>query len=120
MGEAVARWGDLADPSTKEASLIALAATQELSDLHWGDAADLGELRQMEKLAKKIPLEFCSMDMYNTAQGVAFGECTIHPGAYKSFNREWDEKLGLLYQNAKKVSDEDILVFFEEYGEYLA
>ncbi|MCP4942062.1 MAG: hypothetical protein GY924_08815 [Planctomycetaceae bacterium] len=52
MGEVVARWGDLADPSTKEAGLIALAATQELSDLHWGDAADLGELRQMEKLAK--------------------------------------------------------------------
>jgi tetratricopeptide (TPR) repeat protein len=52
MGEAVARWGDLADPSTKEAGLIALAATQELSDLHWGDAADLGELRQMEKVAK--------------------------------------------------------------------
>ncbi|MDB4807662.1 hypothetical protein OAH22_02275, partial [bacterium] len=52
MGEAVARWGELADPSTKEAGMIALAATQELSDLHWGDAEDLGELRQMEKVAK--------------------------------------------------------------------
>ena len=52
MGEAVARWGELDDPSTKEAGLIALAATQELSDTHWGDAEDLGELRQMERIAK--------------------------------------------------------------------
>ncbi|MGI9465609.1 MAG: tetratricopeptide repeat protein [Rubripirellula sp.] len=52
MGEAVVRWGEVADPSTKEAGMIALAATQELSDLHWGDAEDLGELRQMEKVAK--------------------------------------------------------------------
>ncbi len=43
MGEAVVQWGDLTDPSTKEAGMIALAATQELSDLHWGDAEDLGE-----------------------------------------------------------------------------
>ncbi|MAI72755.1 MAG: hypothetical protein CMM01_17860 [Rhodopirellula sp.] len=52
MGEAVVRWGELDDPSTKEAGMIALAATQELTDLHWGDAEDLGELRQMEAIAK--------------------------------------------------------------------
>ena len=51
VGAALARWGELADPSTKEAGLIALAATQELSDLHWGDEGDLGELRQMEEIA---------------------------------------------------------------------
>jgi len=52
MGESVARWGDVSDPSTKEATMIALAATQELSDLQWGDAGDLGELRQMEIVAE--------------------------------------------------------------------
>jgi hypothetical protein len=52
MGESVARWGDLTEPSTKEAGMIALAATQELSDMHWGDAEDLGELRQMESVVE--------------------------------------------------------------------
>lgn len=51
MGEAVVRWGEVDDPSTKEAGMIALAATQELSDLHWGQAEDLGELRHMEQVA---------------------------------------------------------------------
>ena len=52
MGEAVARWGNEADTATKEGGMIALAATQELSDLHWGDAEDLGEVRQMEVVAE--------------------------------------------------------------------
>lgn len=51
MGEAVVRWGDIADPSTKEAGMIALAATQELCDLHWGVAEGLGEVRLMENVA---------------------------------------------------------------------
>ena len=51
MGEAVARWGDVSDPSTREAAMISLAAAQELSETHWGNPEDLGELRQMEVIA---------------------------------------------------------------------
>tara|TARA_Y100000766_G_scaffold283037_1_gene297687 strand:+ start:1330 stop:2910 length:1581 start_codon:yes stop_codon:yes gene_type:complete len=71
-------------------------------------------IQQMEYLASKIPLRFCSMDMYNTTDGVAFGECTIHTGSYKSFNQEWNIKLGEMYENAKYFSDEEILAFLKE------
>lgn len=59
LGEAVARWGDKDEPSTKEAAMIALAATQELSESQWGDPERIGELNQMEAicsvLAKRWP-----------------------------------------------------------------
>lgn len=59
LGEAVARWGDKDEPSTKEAAMIALAATQELSESQWGAPEQLGELNQMEAicsvLAKRWP-----------------------------------------------------------------
>jgi ABC-type polysaccharide/polyol phosphate transport system ATPase subunit len=69
----------------------------------------------MEHLASKIPLKFCSMDMYNTEQGVAFGECTIHTGTYKSFSEEWDVLLGELYLQVEDFSDEHILAFLDEH-----
>ena len=75
-------------------------------------------VRQMEFLASKIPLKFCSMDMYNTTKGVAFGECTIHTGSYKSFNKEWNQKLGEMYENARDFSDEEILSFLESNSIY--
>ena len=68
---------------------------------------------EMERLSSLIPLKFCSMDMYNTPKGVAFGEYTIHTGSYKSFNPFWDKKLGELYENASEFSDEEILQFLE-------
>ena len=71
-------------------------------------------VREMEFLASKLPLKFCSMDMYNTDIGIAFGECTIHPGAYKGFDKEWDHKLGSLYEQAENPSDQVILDFLEE------
>ena len=69
----------------------------------------------MEYLASKLPLKFCSMDMYNTDQGVAFGACTIHPGAYKGFSEEWDVLLGELYLQVEDFSDEHILAFIDEH-----
>ena len=54
MGEAVARWGDVEDPSTREAGIIALAAAQEMSDVQWGIKEDLGELRQMVAIAEVL------------------------------------------------------------------
>jgi ABC-type polysaccharide/polyol phosphate transport system ATPase subunit len=71
-------------------------------------------VREMERLSKLLPLEFCSMDMYNTLQGVAFGECTIHPGAYKAFSKEWDMRLGERYASSPKVNDERIIKFLDE------
>jgi len=72
-------------------------------------------VEKMEYLASKLPFKFCSMDMYNTDRGVAFGECTIHPGAYKSFSKEWDLLLGELYLQEEDFSDEHILAFLDEH-----
>ena len=58
------------------------------------------------------------MDMYNTTKGVAFGECTIHTGDYKSFNKEWNQKLGEMYENARDFSDEEILSFLQSNSIY--
>ena len=59
LGEAAARWGDKSDPATKESAMIALAATQELSETQWADPEQVGELSQMEAivalLAKRWP-----------------------------------------------------------------
>lgn len=71
-------------------------------------------VQEMERLASLLPLKFCSMDMYNTQHGVAFGECTIHPGAYKAFVPKWNEKLGQLYEHAPDHSEEKILQFLGE------
>ncbi len=54
LGEAVARWGDAKQPSTREAALIALAATQEANESAWGIAAAVGELDQMRVVADVI------------------------------------------------------------------
>ena len=74
-------------------------------------------VREMERLASSLPLKFCSMDMYNTKNGVAFGEATIHTGSYKSYNKYWDEKLGQLYMEADEPSDKEISEFLEKYNE---
>ena len=76
-------------------------------------------VQEMEKLSSTLPLKFCSMDMYNTKNGVAFGEATIHPGAYKSFNKHWDEKLGQLYVEADEPSDKEIREFLEKHSAIL-
>ncbi|MGI9470450.1 MAG: hypothetical protein ACR2NZ_02880, partial [Rubripirellula sp.] len=59
LGEAVARWGDKEEPATKEAAMIALAASQELSEAQWGKSEMVGELTEMESivsvLAKRWP-----------------------------------------------------------------
>ncbi|MDG2224493.1 MAG: hypothetical protein P8L85_24140 [Rubripirellula sp.] len=54
MGQAVARWGTLDDPATKEAAMIALAAAQEASDTQWGSKDQVGELAMMQSVAEVI------------------------------------------------------------------
>ena len=54
MGQAVARWGKLDDPSTREAAMIALAATQEANDTQWGIEDNVGELIMMQSTAEII------------------------------------------------------------------
>ena len=71
-------------------------------------------VEEMERLSSLIPLRFCSMDMYNTTEGIAFGECTIHPGSYKSFIPMWNEKLGEIYQNTKEPDEGEIIKFLDE------
>jgi hypothetical protein len=54
LGEAVARWGDAKQSATREAAMIALAATQEANEAAWGIAAAVGELDQMRAVADVI------------------------------------------------------------------
>ena len=51
LGEAVARWGDAGQQATREAAMIALAATQEANETGWGEADEVGELDQMASIA---------------------------------------------------------------------
>lgn len=53
-GETIARFGDVDDPSTHEALMIALAATQEANSSHWAIPKQVGELHQMETLAELV------------------------------------------------------------------
>ena len=59
MAEVVARIGKRSEPSSKEALMIGLAATQEANQTHWASAEEVGELDQMRRLvdilAKKWP-----------------------------------------------------------------
>ncbi|NND96655.1 MAG: hypothetical protein HKN47_04925 [Pirellulaceae bacterium] len=59
LGEAVGRWGDKKEASTKNAIMIALAATQEANQNHWGLPEQVGELDRMRSIvdvfAKRWP-----------------------------------------------------------------
>ncbi len=61
FGEAVIRWGDVSQPATREAAMIALAAMQEANAIGWGQRENVAELRQMqviaELMAKRMPAE---------------------------------------------------------------
>ncbi len=54
LGETVARWGDIDNPATLEAAMIALAATQEANETGWGISSEVGELDQMNSIATVI------------------------------------------------------------------
>jgi hypothetical protein len=42
------------------------------------------------------------IDLYDTYNGVYFGEITPHPGMEITLNNYWSEKLGKLWDKAKE------------------
>jgi len=53
-GEAVIRLGEASKDSTHDSALMALAAAQEASSIHWGNPSAVGELHQMRTIAELI------------------------------------------------------------------
>jgi hypothetical protein len=56
----------------------------------------------VENLSSMIPLPFVRIDMFDSENGPAFGEFTFHPGTYKNYTLEWDQKLGQAYEDAEQ------------------
>ena len=84
---------------------VGLCAPPEKNEIH----------EAMDAIACQIPLRFVSIDMYNTTRGIAFGEFTVHPGAYTQFSTKWDETLGEWYRETTASEDEDLADFVERF-----
>lgn len=77
-------------------------------------------IEAMDKIADQIPLRFVSIDMYNTTRGIAFGEFTVHPGAYTQFAKGWDQKLGEWYLETTPYADEEVADFVKRFNSCIA
>jgi len=53
-----------------------------------------------EKISSQIPIPFVRIDLYDTTEGVAFGEFTFHPGNHWMFKDKWQKSLGQAYLEA--------------------
>jgi hypothetical protein len=53
--------------------------------------------------------------MYNTTRGIAFGEFTVHPGAYTQFAAKWDRTLGRWYAETTPSTNEEMADFVERF-----
>lgn len=84
---------------------VGLRAPQEKERIH----------EAMNFIARQIPLQFVSIDMYNTTRGIAFGEFTVHPGAYVQFSSRWDETLGQWYDDVAKPDETQIQNFVTKF-----
>ena len=72
-----------------------------------------------ERISAWIPIPFVRIDLYSTDKGVAFGEFTFHPGTYKNYTLEWDQKLGQAYEDSErriKESGASLTDFIKEMG----
>ncbi|PYF99405.1 TupA-like ATPgrasp [Georgenia satyanarayanai] len=54
-----------------------------------------------EVLSTAVPLPVVRVDVFGTEDGVVLGELTPLPGDSGTFTREWDERLGDLYDRAE-------------------
>ena len=70
------------------------------------------ELKPLLDLAKEISLElpipFVRIDFLVLNNEIFLGEFTPIPGGYTSFNQEWDQKLGEIYQSAMARISNDV------------
>ncbi|MGX9350088.1 ATP-grasp fold amidoligase family protein [Shimia sp. W99] len=66
-----------------------------------------GILEAAKKISIGITTPFVRVDLYEADEGVYFGEATLRPGslwkrkASSLFNPEWDEKLGIMWEEAE-------------------
>lgn len=96
MGLAVARWGDVDEPFTKEAALIAMASAQEANEIQWGSSEQLGELAMMREIANVIADRWPKDDQ--------LGSIWMNLGyLYEAFNQP-DQAIPL-YQKVSRQSD---------------
>lgn len=58
-------------------------------------------LKTASLISKNIPYIFCRVDLFDTPQGVYYGELTMHPGIGNNFTPEIDKQLGQLYLKAE-------------------
>jgi len=59
-------------------------------------------LEVARKLSKAVKYPFVRIDLYDTFNGVYFGEITPHPGMEITLNDLWNERLGVMWDLAIK------------------
>ena len=59
-----------------------------------GPGVPAGWHRTVQDISLRLPLPFVRIDVYNTADGLYFGEFTTVPGKYQKFNTHYDRLLG--------------------------
>ena len=55
-----------------------------------------------EKISASVPLPFVRVDLFNSDEGVIFGEFTVDCGLVDKYNPTWDKILGEAYVEAQK------------------
>lgn len=64
--------------------------------------ANLGEFVEIaERLSLAVPTPLLRVDLYDTPQGVCFGEFTIQPGGQQEYREDHDQALGKLWEEAE-------------------
>lgn len=58
-------------------------------------------LRLAETISLALPFVFCRVDLYDTPDGVYYGEASMHPGPAKPFEPEIDRMLGQMWLEAE-------------------
>ncbi len=58
-------------------------------------------LRVARLVSRAVPRPFLRVDLYDTADGVVFGEVTPAPGGHHVFRRDVDRRLGVLWEQAE-------------------
>ncbi len=64
---------------------------------------NISELAEVaEKISASVPLPFIRVDLFNSVEGVIFGEFTVDCGLVDKYNPTWDKILGEAYVEAQK------------------
>jgi len=59
-------------------------------------------LKTAEAISKYLKYPFVRVDLYDIPKGIYIGEITPHPGRDVQYTKEWDKKLGEMWEKAEK------------------